>query len=481
MFPKSGSTSGGSLAESSTARDVDELSVSAAAREAPERIALVFRNRAVTFAELASRTAARADELRAQWAETECPVVFVARPELHELIETFAALEARVPFVPLHPRLSEPEREALRARLRTGSVPGHIAAVLFTSGTSGEPKGVLLSRSAFVASAAASEANLGWRDDDRWLLAMPFAHAGGLSILTRCLAARRTVVVEPAFDAAATLRSIVRNRVTLLSVVPTMLAALLDVDVANVDETDPFVALRAVLVGGAHCPSALLRRARARGMPALLTYGTTETCSQIATQRLGDVPLGADPDADAMSARVLPGIDVRIASSADERTGPIEVHGPVVMDGYLGQAPMAPGSWYRTGDVGSLEDGPCLHVLGRADDTIITGGENVHPAEVEPLLRSHARIRDAVVFGVPDEKWGEIVAAALVLEPDVSDVSDAAHADIAAMLTQACETLAAFKRPRQFVVVDELPVNSAGKVDRRAVRALASLQAKELV
>ncbi len=449
------------------AGDADALSVSGAAREAPERIALVLPDRAITFAELAELTAERALAIRAQWQETQRPAVFVANPRLPELIEMYAALEASVPLVPLHPRWSEAECEALRARVRVrvesgaAAVPSQIAAILFTSGTSGAPKGVLLSRRAFVASAAASEANLGWRENDRWLLAMPFAHTGGLSILTRCLVARRTVVVEPTFDSSATSRSIAQNRVTLLSVVPTMLRALLDVD-----ETDAFETLRAVLVGGAHCPKALLRRARARGIPALLTYGSTETCSQIATQR----PAETLREADEMSAPVLPGIEVRIVRSADERAGPIEVRGPVVMDGYLGQPALPAKCWHQTGDMGWIEDGTRLHVLGRADDTIITGGENVHPSEVELVLRAHPRIRDAVVFGVPDEKWGEAVAVALVMEPRALGAD---RTEISETLTEACEALAAFKRPRRFVAVDEVPLNAAGKVDRRAARALA--------
>ena len=446
--------------------DATALSVSAAAREVPERIALILPDRILTFAELAELTAQRALAIRAQWQETQRPAVFVANPQLPELIEMYAALEASVPLVPLHPRWSEAECEALRARVEAEveseaeTVPSHIAAILFTSGTSGEPKGVLLSRRAFVASAAASEANLGWRDDDRWLLAMPFAHTGGLSILTRCLAARRTVVVEPTFDSAATSRSIARNRVTMLSVVPTMLRALLDVD-----ETEVFETLRAVLVGGAHCPKALLRRARARGIPALLTYGSTETCSQIATQH-PDEALSA---ADETSAPVLRGIEVRIVRSADERAGQIEVRGPVVMDGYLGERALPAKGWFATGDVGWTEGETRLHVLGRADDTIITGGENVHPSEVELALRAHPRIRDAVVFGIPDEKWGETLAVALVMEPRTLGAD---RTEIAETLTEACKALAAFKRPRHFVVVDELPLNAAGKVDRRAARAL---------
>ena len=444
----------------------DALSVSAAAREAPDHVAFVLRDQNVTFAELAAMTAPRADELRGAWRETERPVVFVANPELPELIEMYAALEAHVPFVPLHPRHSTAERETLARRVQPGSVPREIAAVLFTSGTSGQSKGVLLSRAAFIASAAASEANLGWFDDDRWLLAMPFAHAGGLSILTRCLAARRTVVVAPAFDAADTLDRIAQNRVTLLSVVPTMLQALLDADGAQ-HADDAFETLRAVLVGGARCPDALLTRARARGIPALLTYGSTETCSQIATQRLSDARSGAAET----SGHVLPGIELRIADATDvARTGPIEVRGPVVMHGYLGQAPLQPNAWYRTGDIGWLEDDGSLHVIGRADDTIITGGENVHPAEIEPLLRAHPQIRDAVVFGVPDEKWGEVVAVALVLESDASSAS-AAPDDVSNLLTEACESLTPFKRPRGFLVVEELPLNATGKVDRNALRA----------
>jgi o-succinylbenzoate---CoA ligase len=445
----------------------DGLSIRSAAREVPKRVALVMRDRSVTFAELAALVGARVDALRSAWSETERPVTFVAEPGVSELVEMYAALEARVPFVPLHPRWSDDERASLGSRAARATVPSSVAAVLFTSGTSGEPKGVMLSRGAFIASAAASEANLGWTEDDRWLLAMPFAHAGGLSILTRCLAARRTVVVEPGFDADATLRSIARHRVTLLSVVPTMLSALLD----RAEPHSPgFASLRAVLVGGARCPDALLKRARSFGVPVLLTYGSTETCSQVATQRPDERAGRTEVEP---AGYVLPGVDARIAKSAnasDSETGAIEVRGPIVMDGYLGEQPLPRGSWFRTGDIGWTDERGGLHIIGRSDDTIITGGENVHPAEVEPALRAHPRVRDAAVFGVPDEKWGQTVAAALVLAPDAWDVSES---DLAAIVAEACESFAAFKRPRRLVVVDALPLNAIGKVDRRAVRALA--------
>src|SRR6185437_8373891 len=174
---------------------------------------------------------------------------------------------------------------------------------VYTSGTTGRPKGAVLSRRAFVASAAASAANLGWRDDDRWLVCMPLAHVGGLSILTRCLAAGRTVVLEPRFDPDAVLAAIDRERVTLLSVVPTMLTALLERPAASA-----LSRLRALLLGGAAAPFSLLETCARRGIPALATYGLTEACSQVTVQRLAQ-PLRAVPG----SGQPLPGVEIRIA------------------------------------------------------------------------------------------------------------------------------------------------------------------------
>ena len=255
---------------------------------------------------------------------------------------------------------------------------------------------------ALVASAAASAANLGWAADDRWLLCMPIAHVGGLSIVTRCLAARRCVVLMPRFDAQRLPAVIDARRVTLASLVPTMLARVLD---AHPDWRAP-AHLRAILVGGAAAPPALLRRAVERGLPMLPSYGLTESCAQIVA-----APYAARHDPAGYGAGIpLPGVELRVVD------GRIEIRGPMLMAGYWNEPPLAPDAWFDTGDLGEIDARGCLHVHARRTDLIVTGGENVYPAEVERALETLPGIAAAGVFGIASDEWGQEVAAALVAD-----------------------------------------------------------------
>jgi O-succinylbenzoic acid--CoA ligase len=452
-----------------------ELSVIAAAREAPCRDFLVTEDVAHSFEDVAARADAAITNLRALGVAPGVRVALTPRADLETVVWLCALFELGAPAVLLHPRLTPVERDALVGAADVHCVldepppssaqgPGPDSstvpddrplAVVYTSGTSGSPLGAVLSRRAFVASARAHAANLPWRDDDRWLLAMPPAHIGGLSILTRSLIARTSVVLAPGpFDVGSLPSLMAKTRVTLLSLVPTMLRRLVE----GAPPWQPHPELRAVLVGGAAFPDALRAKAVELGIPVLGTYGCTEACSQIATQRGGQ-------GAASGSGSPLPGIDVRI------RGDEIQVRGEVLMDGYLGgdrsSATWTDDDWFRTGDVGTIDpiDGQ-IHVLGRRDDMIITGGENVAPGEVEAVLESLSGVRQACVFGVPDEEWGEQVAAALVVDPDVYRP--------AALALHLETRLAGHKRPKHIAVVETLPTNRAGKLDRRATARSAA-------
>ena len=375
------------------------------------------------------------------------PVSLVAAPNVDAVLTAQAALARGALLLPSHPRWTEAERIAYDSR---GREARDAAVVLATSGSSGEPKLVVLDRSMLVASAEASARNLGWRADDRWLLCLPFAHVGGLSVITRCLFARRPVVVVPRFDPEAVLDTVARHRVTLLSVVPTMLHALLERDRAGA-----LSRTRAVLVGGAACEPALRVEARERGVPIVTSYGLTEAASQVATQ---SPSVEQDPRS-TDSGQPLPGVELRVVE------GRIAVRGPMLMRGYLGQAPLEPGAFFETGDLGSVDGHGRLHVSGRADDMIVTGGENVQPSEVERVLLATPGVRAALVFGVPDPRWGELVAVALVMEE---------RASVTEALETACRELASYKRPRRVTRVAALPLTAIGKPDRqRARRELA--------
>lgn len=462
---------------------MDALSVLAAAREpgVASRPALVIAGEILDYAALAARVGRTAAALAALGARRGARVAIASDNSLDAILAILALIEIGATFVPVHPRLTPAEASVILAdaapdlvlraddladlssrsssdpsqpllRDRAPIDPALPLAMVYTSGTTGRPKGAILPRRAFVASAAASAANLGFFEHDRWLLCMPLCHVGGLSIVTRCLLARRAVILAPRFDPDAVLAAIDRDAATLLSVVPTMLASLLDRDARGA-----LSRLRAILVGGAAAPFALLEECGRRGVPALTTYGLTEACSQITAQR------PRTPYSPALgSGAPLPGAELRILE------GRIHVRGPMLMEGYFRGPDRAPdpavdeAGWFDTGDLGELDAEGNLHVLARRTDLIVTGGENVYPIEVEQRLEELPGVRRALVFGVPDARWGHLVAAAIELDRPLSD---------AAILAHAAACLAPHKRPRRLCVVPALPLTSSGKLDRKDAAA----------
>ena len=429
----------------------DTLSIFAAAREAGDAVALRIGTSRLTFAQLADMARNRLRTLERD-ARSGAPYPLAATNTLDTLVTLYALLAQGIPVLVLDPRLTSPELMALqRTAANAGELaPADAAAILFTSGTTGAPRGAVLTRAALVASAQASAANLGWQDDDCWLLAMPIARVGGFSIVTRCLAARRALALAPAFDAALFPDWIAAQRITLASLVPTMLVRVLDEHPAW---TAP-ARLRAVLLGGATASAALLRRAQERGLPIVITYGLTETCSQVVA-----TPYAARHAPAAHGAGLpLPGVAVRVVD------GQIEVRGPMLMAGYWGAPALVPGEWFGTGDLGDMNERGCLFVHARRVDLIVTGGENVYPAEVERVLEAFPGVAAAGVFGVPDETWGQTVAAALVAQPPPAPETLARYLSA---------RLASHKRPRAICFVRQLPQTIAGKLDRQGLPALA--------
>lgn len=445
----------------------EPLSIHHAALECPNDPFLVTTERIVTFAESAARVRAALGWLAEQGVHPGdvAAVAFVAHPDESTVTLILALFELGVPAMPLHPRWSFEERSralaqgadtplAARfvdasavlagsshaARLAPSVDPEAILAVIHTSGSSGSPRGVLLSRRAFLASAQASAENLGWRADDRWLLALPLAHVGGFSILVRCLVARRPIVLaDPMTDLA-------RTEPTLLSLVPTQLSRLL----ARGVPCPP--SLRAVLLGGAASAPSLLQAARTRGYPVLASYGATEACSQIATQEPG-----ATSSHDV--GRPWPHTALRIVGDR------IQIRGPTLASGFYPALPLplTPDGFFELPDRGALDGSGRLTVLGRSDDQIVTGGENVAPLEVEVALLAHPEVTAACVFGEPDPDFGERVCALLVTTTGGAPRGLRNH---------LAPLLGAFKWPKAVAVCPELPLLPGGKVDRHAAALL---------
>lgn len=373
--------------------------------------------------------------------EPRAPRVVVATPEPATIAQIRDALATHTPIALLHAKLAPAELARQRALVEAAVLPADTAAILWTSGSTGAARGVILSRAAIDAACAASAANLGWRPDDRWLLALSTAHAGGLAVVARCTAAGVPIeLLEREADLATALA-----RCTLASLVPTQLVQLL----ADPAWRSP-PGLRAVLLGGAAAPPALLAEAAARGMPVLVTYGMTETFGQVATAAAPGAPLA-----------VLPG--VTLSAGTREAPARITVAGAMLATSYLDGAPIAPA--FLTADLGFVE-GDTLHVVGRVDDMIITGAENVHPRQVEDVLAASPGVRAACAFGVPDAQWGQIVGAAIAVDGpfDLDTAAAAWH-----------ERLPPHARPRRIAIVTALPLLPGGKVDRRAAAALPGL------
>jgi O-succinylbenzoic acid--CoA ligase len=332
-----------------------------------------------------------------------------------------------------------------------------VHSIVFTSGSSGAAKGVYLTWNNHLWSALGSAFNLGVHDHDCWLACMPLHHVGGASILLRGAIYGMPVELHPSFDPHRVNRAIDARRVTIVSFVANMLQRVLeDRDFAPFPDT-----LRCILLGGGPLPHALSQCCRDLRVPLAPTYGMTETASQIATAAPGaDVPAGS-------VGRPLIGAELRIVDTRGEAcaptdTGRIQVRGPVVSPGYLDEPTRSTTSWFDTGDLGSLDESGDLYVLGRADDTVISGGENIHPSEIERVLEAHPAVLETCAFGIADERWGQSLHACVRLR---------AGAQIAERHLRAhcAEKLARFKVPQRVHVVDDFPRTPAGKIARRSV------------
>jgi O-succinylbenzoic acid--CoA ligase len=398
------------------------------AHRTPDADALLAAGERLTWADLHARASAAAAELSARGVRPGDRVPIELPAGIEFAVRLHACLLIGAAALPIDLRLAEAERAARRAAAMTPSAPG-VALVVHTSGTTSAPKLVELTWGNVEANALGSALALGFDRAERWLSPMPLTHVGGLMVLLRSLVYGTAAHLLPApFQAEAANEAIAGA--TLASLVPTMLSRMLDAGL----ERPP--RLRAVLLGGAPSDPALLDRARAAGVPVAQTYGLTEACSQVCTSAPGEPETAGWP---------LPGITVRL-----EDDGEILVEGPTV----------AGGGTLRTGDLGRLDARGRLTVIGRKSDTIVSGGENVAPAEVEAVLLAHPAVADAGVFGRPDREWGEAIAARVVLRAG-------ATAEPEELQAFCRERLARFKVPKAVELARELPRTSSGKLLRR--------------
>ena len=463
----------------------------------PSHPAVIADDVTLTYSELAARVRGLAGVLQAAGLTPGDRVAVLATNSV-ELVEAIHAVSrAGAILVPLNVRLTEDElawqlRDAdvrlllchapTESAARTAAVaaglqpPGvlplpagapptacdthdldDVHSIIYTSGTTGRPKGAMLTYGNFWASASASAFNLGVTPADRWLACMPLFHVGGLSIVLRSAIYGTTVVLQPGFDERAVMNALHEQSVTHISVVASMLQRMLDVD----DRPSP-PSLRVVLAGGGPVPMTLLERALARSFPVIQSYGLTEAASQVATLSPADAVAHI-----GSAGKPLLTTQLRVDAPPGE-AGEILVSGPTITPGYfrseVATAAAIRDGWLRTGDVGRLDEDGFLFVLDRRDDLIVSGGENVYPAEVENILLSFPGVEEAAVVGLPNEHWGQLVAAALVI--------DEATFDEPALTPYLAKILAGYKRPRQIQLLPELPKTASGKIQRRLVRDL---------
>ncbi|NJN19368.1 MAG: o-succinylbenzoate--CoA ligase [Oscillochloris sp.] len=466
------------------------------AAAAPDRPALIAADTIWSFGALAGAADRLARTLREAGAQAGAPVALLAANRPVFAAAVHAVARCGVTLAPLNTRLNPHElrwqledlgaqvllHDAAYHDLAAASTPAgvrllaldespppppsspplllNLAAIhtlIYTSGTTGTPKAAQLSYGNHWWSAVGSALNLGVHADDRWLAVLPLFHVGGLAILMRSVIYGMPVVLHERFDPAAINRAIDEQGVTIISVVATMLQRML---AERGDRPYP-AQLRCVLLGGGPAPRHLLEACAARNIPVVQTYGMTETASQAVTLAPADAlrKLGS-------AGRPLLPLQVRIDAghTAPEQVGEIYVRGPLVTAGYRNRPVPLHDGWLATGDLGYLDSEGYLYVVDRRDDLIISGGENVYPAEVEAVLQSHPAVQEAGVVGLADAAWGMVPVAFVAAEPD--------HAlDQQELIAFARNRLAGYKVPRQIVVLAEaLPRTAAGKLRRNLLR-----------
>ncbi|WP_405864275.1 class I adenylate-forming enzyme family protein [Streptomyces sp. NBC_00005] len=468
------------------------------AASAGERPSVTLDGRSLSAARILGLARRAAERFRGAPA-----VLYRAPNHLAYPVALFGCALAGVPFVPLNYRLGAEqlaqieERHTGAVRLgpedlaglldETGPAAGEdaqppwdedaVAVILYTSGTAAAPKAALL-RHRHLLAYVLNTLEFGSADeDDAALVAVPPYHIAGLTNLMSNLYTGRRVVYLPAFDAAQWLATVRREQVTHAMLVPTMLARVVDHVADGFGAQTP--TLRSLAYGGARAPRTVVERAL-RAFPGtdfVNAYGLTETASSIALLGPDDhraALASTDPavrDRLTSVGRPLPGIEIRLRTASGEPcppggTGLVHVRGEQISGEYKGRSALDADGWFPTGDLGRLDADGYLFVEGRADDTIIRGGENIAPAEIEDVLLAHPGVREAVVVGVPDEEWGQRIVAVLVGTGEPEEIR-----------LWAKSRLRTSKTPDTIVFRADLPRTSTGKPLRRTL--VAELESPE--
>ena len=455
-------------------------------RDPSRRVLSTLDGLAVTASELADRTASAAARYQAAGLAPGDRVLMCGATSVEYVVAYVGALRAGLTVVPANPgfttaelsRLADASSPSLAVlddpsllpsvRATTTDLDGlpapmgsprldavapeDTALIIFTSGTTGHPKGVPLSHANLLASAHAVRLAWRWEPDDNLALSLPLFHVHGLGVgLHGTLVTGASACLIPRFDPSLVASSI-EGGATLLFGVPTMYHRL---------ATSPYLAdlgrLRLAVSGSAPLAADLHETVReASGQVVLERYGMTETIMLVSNPYEGERRPGT-------VGFPLPGVSLRLAER-EGGTAEIQVRGPNVISGYLADpaadaAAFTEDGWFRTGDLGTVDSDGYLRISGRAKELIITGGYNVYPREIEELLRGHPMVADAAVVGEADSKWGEIVVACVVPASDAGDLESELD-------SWAQANLVDYKRPRRWRMVESIPRNALGKILR---------------
>ncbi|TWT08508.1 o-succinylbenzoate--CoA ligase [Planococcus sp. CPCC 101016] len=459
-----------------------------------DRMALSFQEQQWTFSEINELALAYAGKLKALGIKEDSRVAILAKSNPESIFVMYGCLHLGCEMVMLNERLAQAElayqiddsavahilaADLLKDKVDVSGVilfseieaaapaefepqkqwmQDRTISIMYTSGTTGSPKGVRQTAENHFSSAVSSALNIGIAPEDVWLCSVPLFHISGFSILMRSLIYGMGVRLHEKFDAKQSAEEICRGKVTYMSLVGVMLERVL----ANVEEASMQASpqFKAILAGGGPIPVGYIKRAEKSGIPVLQTYGMTETSSQTTTLQSADAErkIGS-------SGKPLFLYQVRIdGTEKPGENGEILIHGPQVTPGYIGkfaERKVQEDGWLHTGDIGYLDEEGFLFVVDRRSDLIVSGGENVYPAEIEKVLLAHPAVREAGVCGAPDEKWGEVPVAYLVLNKEISEEE---------LLTFCRGQIASYKVPKSLSFVEELPRNASNKLLRRELR-----------
>jgi fatty-acyl-CoA synthase len=462
----------------------------------PEAPAIEFGGEVISRAGFAALIGAELADLQARGLGAGAMVGWLGWNTPQMLACFFACARLGAVFVPLNWRLAAPELLAilrhagldvllntpefdeLAARLREQAPMGAAIAdrvrpepgdlmLVYTSGTTGQPKGAVHTQAGMLANLQAATAVQGLTSADRVLSLLPLFHVGGLCIQTLpALCCGAVLRLHARFDPGAWLRDVAQWRPTTSLLVPAVMRAILDHPDFAATELSSLAYLNS---GSSIVPVALIEAFHARGVPVAQVYGSTET---------GPFSIALRPD-EALArvgqvGRPAPGVELRLVDEvgrevATGEVGEVWLKAANLMRGYH-RDPANPGfaaGWFHSGDLGRQDDAGHVQIVGRAKDMIISGGENIHPAEIENLVLAWPGVAEAVVVGLPDERWGEVPV--LVLVPVGAGAAGAVAIDVEGLRQHLAGRLARYKQPRRIEVLAELPRTALGKVQKAAV------------